>query len=111
MLDYIESVYSKEYYHQHERKDKIYESLSLPTNVIIITIGAIFYYIDALLPIHRICDFRSFALVSLTGSFISIIISAYYILRAAHDNTYEYTASPRRVAEIRGRTQRLLCAT
>lgn len=94
MLDYLENHLSEAYYYQHDRKERIFSSLSLPASVIIVVIGGVFYYVDILLPVKGLLDLQTGALAALTVSFISIVFASYNVLKAAHNNTYEYIASP-----------------
>lgn len=94
MLNFLEEHFSQAYYYQHDRKENIFSSLTLPTSVIIVLIGAIFYYINILIPISHILNLKCAAVIALLLSSACIIFASYNILRAAHDNTYEYIASP-----------------
>lgn len=94
MQDFLENHFSQAYYYQHERKEKIYSSITLPTGVIIVLIGGIFYYLGILSPIEVAWNLRTSALFLLMLSFFSVVFSAYYILRTAHNHTYEQIASP-----------------
>ncbi len=94
MLDYLENHFSQAYYYQHERKEKIFSSITLPTSAIIVLIGGIFYYVNILLPVGEVWGLRTWALFVLTLSLVSVVFAAYNVLRAAHNHTYEFIASP-----------------
>lgn len=94
MLDYLENLFSQEYYYQHERKEKIFSSITLPTSVIVVLIGGILYYVNILLPVGEAWGLQTWALIMLTLSFVSVVFAAYNVLRVAHNHIYEYIASP-----------------
>ena len=94
MLDYLENHFSQAYYYQHERKEKIFSSITLPTSVIIVVIGGIIYYVNILFPVGEAWGLRTWALFVLMLSSVSVVFAAYNVLRATHNHTYEYIASP-----------------
>lgn len=94
MLDYLDNHFSQAYYYQHERKEKIFSSITLPTSVIVVLVGGIFYYINILVPVGEDLGLRSWALFVLTLSIVSVVCAAFNVLRVAHNHTYEYIASP-----------------
>lgn len=90
MLDYLESLFSRAYLFEHESNEKIFSSLSFPTSVIIVVLGAIFYFTNALLPVDQTETVKIIALFTLLASLACVICASYQVWNAAHGNDYKY---------------------